>query len=78
VEPKYLFILGIVALHGVMAQAFFVVDPGPIRASWACNRLEGPLPDFTPPRLIMAARTDWLAASIVDPVASSIADPLAR
>jgi hypothetical protein len=64
-EPKYLFILGIIVLHGVMAQAFFVVDAGPMRAAWACNRTEGPLPDFTPPRLIMAAHADWLPATTV-------------
>lgn len=64
-EPKYLFVLGIVALHGVMAQAFFVVDAGPIRAAWTCVGPEGPLPDFTPPELIMASRVDWLPAGVV-------------
>jgi hypothetical protein len=64
-EPKYLFILGIGALHGVMAQAFFVVDSGPVRAAWACRGPEGPLPDFTPPELIMASRIDWVPAAVV-------------
>lgn len=67
-EPKYLFILGIVVLHGVMAQAFFVVDAGPIRARWACSSTEDLLPDFTPPRVIVAANSDWMAASIIDSI----------
>jgi hypothetical protein len=62
---KYLFILGIFGVHGLLAAAFFVVDAGPVRAAFACSSPSSPLPDFTPPTIILAANHDWVRVALV-------------
>lgn len=60
--PKFLFLIGIVGVHGVLAAGMASSDPELTRVGMVCHPIDAPWPDFTPPRMLMTS-VQWLHTS---------------
>ena len=53
--PKLLFVIGIIIAHGLLAAGWAVeAAPQPRTTVTSCVKTPGSLPDFTPPRELLA------------------------
>ena len=63
-NPKALFLIGIIGIHGALAAGMAASDPPLPRVGMVCNPVDAPWPDFTPPRVLMTSNA-WVIANEV-------------